>query len=127
MIRTPQYEKLLEIKAGKLKKIERMILEALLKAPNGLTRPELIRIVSGKEPKCNLNYDTQDRKLRRGMEDLRDRGVMIISSARKAGYTLSVDPEAIQGVLLDMKKRIARLQKRVDIIESYDTKPLRDV
>ena len=113
----------MELKNGKLRKIERKILEALLEAPAGLTRPELICIISGKEPKPDLNYDTEDRKLRRGMEDLRDRGVLIISSARRAGYTLNADTEIIQGMLLDMKKRIVRLQKRVDVIESYCAEP----
>lgn len=115
-----QYQKRLkEIRAGRLKKVERMVLDALLNAPKGLTRPELIRIVSGKEPGPNLNFDTQDRKLRRAIEGLRDRGVIIISSGRRAGYTLFADTMAMQGMVLDMKNRITRLQKRVDIIASY--------
>lgn len=117
-----RYQKRLEeIRAGKLKKVERMVLDALLNAPKGLTRPELIRIVSGKEPGPNLNFDTQDRKLRRAIEGLRDRGVIIISSGRRAGYTMFADANAMQGMMLDMKNRIARLQKRMDIIESYSS------
>lgn len=58
MARTPQYQKILnELKAGELTEIERKILEALLKAPNGLTRQGLIRIVFGVEPQRNLAND----------------------------------------------------------------------
>ena len=119
MSHTPQYKKLLiEPEYGILRKVERKILEALLRAPDGLTRPELIRIISGREPKPDLNYDSQDRALRKGVGDLQKRGVMITSTSRKAGYKLDADPETIQCMLRELRSRIARLQKRVHSIES---------
>jgi len=119
MSHTPQYKKLLiEPEYGILRKVERKILEALLRAPDGLTRPELIRIISGREPKPDLNYDSQDRALRKGVGDLQKRGVMITSTSRKAGYKLDADPETIQCMLRELRSRIARLQKRVHAIES---------
>ena len=124
MSHAPQYKKLLiEPEYGILRKVERKILEALLRAPDGLTRPELIRIISGREPKPDLNYDSQDRALRKGVGDLQKRGVMITSTSRKAGYKLDADPETIQCMLRELRSRIARLQERVRAIESIHLQP----
>ena len=124
MSHTPQYKKLLiEPEYGKLRKVERKILEALLRAPDGLTRPELIRIISGREPKPDLNYDSKDRALRKGVGDLQKRGVMITSTSRRAGYKLDADPETIQCMLRELRSRISRLQECVHAIESIHLPP----
>ena len=45
MARTPQYERLLaELDAGELSELERKVLDALLKAPGGITRRGLVRV-----------------------------------------------------------------------------------
>ncbi len=73
MARTPQYQKLLkELESGELNEIERKIVEALLKASKGLTRQGLIRIVFTVEPQRNLGNNPNDRKIRKGIESLRN-------------------------------------------------------
>jgi len=84
MSHTPEYEKLLaELNAGELPVIVQKILDALLQAPKGLTRKGLIRIVFGEEPGNNLSNDTRDRKIRKGIEHLRNLGFPIVSTWEK--------------------------------------------
>ncbi len=124
MSRTPQYEKLLaDLQSGKLKWIEQRTLEALLKSPDGLTRQQLIRRVFHKRPKPNLNNDINDRMIRKAIEGLRNKGVLIVSTSGGAGYQLDADPGTIQCMLQELKSRIVHLQKRVATIEYYHIPP----
>lgn len=120
MSHTPEYEKLLEeLNAGELPTIVRKILDALSQAPKGLTRKGLIRIVFGEEPDNNLSNDTRDRKIRKGIEHLRNLGFPIVSTSGKAGYKLDTDPKNIKCMIRELKSRIMHLQQRVDAISSY--------
>ena len=120
MSHTPEYEKLLaELNAGELPIIVRKILDALLQAPKGLTRKGLIRIVFGEEPDNNLSNDTRDRKIRKGIEHLRNLGFPIVSTSGKAGYNLDTDPKNIECMIRELESRIMHLQKRVEAISSY--------
>ena len=120
MSRTLQYEKLLvELNAGELPVIERKILDALCQAPKGLTRRGLVRSVFGQEACTNLGNDTKDRKIRKAIESLRNRGIPIISNSGKAGYKLDTDPGNIECMVRELKSRIMHLQQRVDAISSY--------
>jgi len=120
MSRTLEYEKLLaELNAGELPVLELKILEALLQAPKGLTRKGLIRIVFREEPQTNLGNDTRDRKIRKGIESLRNVGIPIVSTSGKAGYKLDTNPENIECMIKEWESRIARLQHRVDAAQHY--------
>ena len=120
MSRTLEYEKLLgELNAGELPVLELKILEALLQAPKGLTRKGLIRIVFREEPQTNLGNDTRDRKIRKGIESLRNTGIPIVSTSGKAGYKLDTNPENIESMIKEWESRIARLQHRVDAAQHY--------
>lgn len=120
MSRTPQYEKLLaELNAGELPIIERKILEALCQAPKGLTRRGLVRTVFGQEAHTNLGNDTRDRKIRKAIESLRNRGIPIVSNSGKAGYKLDTDPENIECMIRELNSRIVHLQQRVDAVSAY--------
>lgn len=120
MSRTLYYEKLLaELNAGELPVIERKILDALCQAPKGLTRRWLVRIVFGQEASTNLGNDTKDRKIRKAIESLRNRGIPIISNSGKAGYKLDTDPENIECMVRELKSRIMHLQQRLEAISSY--------
>ena len=120
MARTPEYEKLLdELENGKLEEIKRKIFEALLRAPQGITRRGLVRVVFDKEAQKNLSNDTRDRKIRKAIESLRDRGVPIVSTSGKAGYKLETDPEKIAEMLDEMKSRIAHLNQKVQAIQTF--------
>ena len=120
MSRTPQYEKLLvELNAGELPIIERKILDVLCQAPKGLTRRGLVRIVFGQEACTNLGNDTKDRKIRKAVESLRNRGIPILSNSGQAGYKLDTNPENIECMVRELKSRIMHLQQRLDAISSY--------
>jgi hypothetical protein len=120
MSHTPEYEKLLaELNAGELPVIVRKILDALLQAPKGLTRKGLIRIVFREEPDSNLSNDTRDRKIRKGIEHLRNLGFPIVSTSGKAGYQLDTDPKNIECMIRELESRIAHLQQRVDAARHY--------
>jgi hypothetical protein len=120
MSHTPQYEKLLaELNAGELPIIVRQILDASLQAPKGLTRKGLIRIVFGEEPDHNMSNDTRDRKIRKGIEYLRNLGFPIVSTSGKAGYKLDTDPKNIECIIQELKSRIIHLQQRVEAILLY--------
>jgi len=120
MSHTPEYEKLLaELNAGELPIIVQKILDALLQAPKGLTRKGLIRIVFGEEPSNNLSNDTRDRKIRKGIEYLRNLGFPIVSTSGKAGYKLDTDPKNIECMIRELESRIMHLQQRVDAAQHY--------
>lgn len=120
MARTPQYQKLLnELEPGELNEIEHKILDALLKAPKGLTRQGLIRIVFAVEPLRNLSNDPHDRKIRKGIESLRNRLIPIVSSSGEAGYRLDTSPDAIENMVIEWESRIAHLQQKVQIARQH--------
>lgn len=120
MPHTPEYEKLLvELKAGELPVIARKILDVLSQAPKGLTRRGLIRIVFGEEPGSNLSNDTRDRKVRKGIEYLRNLGFPIVSTSGKAGYKLDTDPKNIEDMIREWESRIVHLQHRVNAVRHY--------
>jgi hypothetical protein len=120
MARTPQYQQLLsELESGELNEIERKILEALMKAPKGLTRQGLIRIVFGIEPRENLGSDPNDRKIRKGIESLRNRLIPIVSSSGEAGYRLDTSPDTIENMVMEWESRIAHLQQKVQIARQH--------
>lgn len=115
MPNTPEYKKLLmELNAGELPIIVRKIMDALLQAPKGLTRKGLIRIVFDEEPENNLSNDTRDRKIRKGIEYLRNLGIPIVSTSGKAGYKLDTDPKNIEEMIQEWESRIVQLRQRVD-------------
>ena len=120
MARTPQYQKLLEeLDSSELSEIKRKILDALLQAPKGLTRQGLIRIVFGVEPKRNLANDPHDRKIRKGIESLRNRIIPIVSSSGEAGYRLDTSPEAVENMIRELESRIAHLQQKVEMARRH--------
>ena len=119
MSRTPEYEKLLVELKVELPMIQYKILEALLQAPKGLNRKGLIRVVLSEEPQTNLGNDTRDRKIRKGIESLRNRGIPIVSTSGRAGYKLDTNPKNIECMIKEWESRIAHLQQRVMAARSY--------
>lgn len=120
MAHTPEYEKLMaELENGKWEQIEYKIMQALLRAPQGLTRRGLIRVVFDEEAQKNLSNDTRDRKIRKAIESLREKGVPIVSTSGKAGYKLETDQEKIVEMLSEMKSRIAHLERKVQAIQMF--------
>ncbi len=84
-----------------------------------MTRQGLIRIVFGVEPQRNLGNDPYDRKIRKGLESLRNRMFPIISSSGEAGYRLDTSPEAVENMIRALESRITHLQQKVHIARQY--------
>ena len=120
MAHTLKYEGIqLELESGALDEIQCAIHRLLLKTPQGLTRAELIREVFGEEPGHNLGNNTLDRKIRKGIERLRDLGVPIVSTSGKAGYKIQTDPVEIAAMIDEMESRIRHLKQKVQAIERF--------
>jgi DNA-binding winged helix-turn-helix (wHTH) protein len=119
MSRTSEYEKLLVDLKTELPYIQYKILEALLQAPRGSNRRGLIRAVFGEEPQTNLGNDTRDRKIRKGIESLRNRGIPIVSTSGRAGYKLDTNPKNIECMIKEWESRITHLQQRADAARGY--------
>ncbi|WKZ52681.1 MAG: hypothetical protein QY329_08055 [Anaerolineales bacterium] len=120
MAHTLKYEGIqLELESGALDEIHCAIHRLLLKTPQGLTRAELIREVFGEEPGHNLGNSTHDRKIRKGIERLRDLGVPIVSTSGKAGYKIQTDPTEIAAMIDEMESRIRHLKQKVQAIERF--------
>ena len=120
MSHTLKYEGIqLELESGALDEIQCAIHRRLLDAPQGLTRAELIREVFGEEPGRNLGNNTLDRKIRKGIERLRDLGVPIVSTSGKAGYKIQTDPAEIAAMIDEMESRIRHLRQKVQSIERF--------
>jgi len=117
-----QYEKLLaELNAGELSELERKVLDALLKAPDGITRRGLVQAIYGVEVQRNLSNDPHDRKIRKAIERMRECLIPIIASSGKAGYRLDTSPETIQNMLAELESRIAHLKQRLEEVRQiYD-------
>jgi len=117
-----QYEKLLaELNAGELSELERKVLDALLKAPDGITRRGLVQAIYGVEVQRNLSNDPHDRKIRKAIERMRECLIPIIASSGKAGYRLDTSPETIQNMLAELESRIAHLKQRLEEVHQiYD-------
>jgi len=119
MSRTSEYEKLLVDLKTEFPYVQYKILEALLRAPRGSNRKGLIRVVFGEEPQTNLGNDTRDRKIRKGIESLRNRGIPIVSTSGRAGYKLDTNPKNIACMIKEWESRIVHLQQRVDAALGY--------
>jgi hypothetical protein len=115
-----QYEKLLaELEAGELSELERKVLDALLKAPGGITRRELVRRIYGVEAQRNLRNDPYDRKIRKAIERMRECLIPIISSPGKTGYRLDTSPETIQNMIAEMESQIAHLKQLLEEVSQF--------
>jgi len=117
-----QYEKLLaDMNAGELSDLERKVLDALLKAPNGITRRGLVQAIYGVEAQRNLSNDPHDRKIRKAIERMRECLIPIFASSGKVGYRLDTSPKAIQNMLAELESRIAYLKQRLEEVRQiYD-------
>jgi len=117
-----QYEELLaEMNAGELSELERKVLDALLKAPDGITRRGLVQAIYGVEAQRNLSNDPHDRKIRKAIERMRECLIPIVASSGKAGYRLDTSPEVIQNMLAELESRIAHLKQRLEeVCQIYD-------
>ncbi len=118
MPRTQEYERLLlDLAGGELEPIEEEVFHALYMAwvykKGPLSREKLCEMYFGYIPE-SLASSTEDRKIRKAIESLRNRGIPILSSSGESGYWLDVSEKAIKAMIAEWESRRARLGERVE-------------
>jgi len=118
------YEQLLKELRVELDGIEKSIFEALSKNPKGMTRPQLVAVVFQEvRPAKVLNNDTKDRKVRKAIESLRQKGVPILSTSGKAGYRLDVSESGKRAMLAELISRRNKIDELIMRIRNVRTIP----
>lgn len=117
------YDRILAELKIELDALERAIFEALKRNPDGLSRQELIRIIYGENRSATHNNDTADRKIRKAIESLRNKGVPILSSSGKAGYRLDASEEAKNEMIAELMSRRNKLDELIQRIRGIKTIP----
>lgn len=113
------YDRILAELRIELSALELIIFDALRRNPEGLSRQELIRIVYGENRSATYNNDTADRKIRKTIESLRNKGVPILSSSGKAGYRLDASEEAKEEMIAELMSRRNKLDELIQRIRKY--------
>ncbi len=114
------YEHLLEeLAGGELPRLQRQVYELLKEHPHGLERQELILRIYGYFPAGDLSRNTDDRKIRKAIERLRQRLFPVISTSAKAGYRLDVSREAVQKMITELQRRKMRIQEQIDAASKF--------
>lgn len=122
----PIYERILEeLAAGELNEIEQQVFQALRKAyPAARTRHWLIYDVYGYLPAEDeaLNNNKHDRKIRKALASLFEKGIPVISTSAEAGYRLDVSEESLQGMIAELRSRRAKLDEKIESAEKTKLK-----
>ena len=104
----PVYKALLAELEAEGPTLEKKVLMALRQVmPEGLTRRELVFIVYGAQigKDENISNSTQDRMIRKAIENLRDRLIPVVATSGAAGYRLDITEEGIDDMIRDWSSR----------------------
>lgn len=122
MAKTPQYEVIEDdLAAGRALPRLKVKVFGLLRERGTVTREELVDRVFGTLPGANLTNSTLDRKIRKAIESLRDDGVLVLSSAGRAGYSLpeTADPDAINEMIAEWSSMAEKLRRRIKMARRH--------
>jgi len=109
----PAYENLLEeLAAGELTELQRKVFELLRANPDGLTRDQLVHHIFGYWPN-ELDGNTDDRKIRKAIEALRERLFPIVSTSSHPGYRLDVSREAVEKMIAELQSRRQKIDDQI--------------
>ncbi len=118
-----------ELEDGELSEIQKKVFNLLKDKPAGLSRQELIMEVYGYWPE-SLDGNTDDRKIRKAIERLRQRLFPIVSTSGRPGYRLDVSREAVEKMIIELKSRRRHIDNQIEsalkfyeIPESYVVDP----
>lgn len=116
------YSKLLgELENGQLSDLQRQVFALLKDAPQGLSRQDLVFRIFGYWPET-LAENTDDRKIRKAIERLRQRLFPIVSTSGKPGYRLDVSREAVLNMIRELRSRKAHLEEQIEAaLKFYET------
>lgn len=113
------YDRLIEeLSKGELTDLQRSIYQLLKTTPDGLTRQELVLKIYGYLP-LNVNGNSDDRKIRKAIERMRQRLFPIVSTSSKPGYRLDVSRDAVTKMLAELNSRKEHLQEQIDAAAKF--------
>ena len=111
---TTMYEKILfELASGEMSKLQRDVYNLLKQNPEGLTRQELVLKIYGYRPE-RLEACTDDRKIRKAIEGLRQRLFPIVSTSSQPGYRLDFSRQAVAKMLGELQSRRDHIQEQIN-------------
>jgi biotin operon repressor len=118
------YETLLEeLAAGELTDLQRKVFHLLRDNPDGLDRYQLVNHIFGYIP-VKIDGNTDDRKIRKAIEKLRQRLFPIISTSGKPGYRLDTSREAVQKMIRELRSRRDRIDEQIQAASKFYSIPV---
>lgn len=115
------YERLeKELESGELNKLQKQVFTLLKDNPAGLSRQDLVSNIFGYWPET-LEGNTDDRKIRKAIERLRQRLFPIVSTSSKPGYRLDISRKAVEQMLSELRSRKAHIDAQINAtLKFYD-------
>ncbi len=108
------YQRLLEkLENGELDKLQRKVFTLLRDNPVGLNRQQLVYRIYGYWPD-RLEGNTDDRKIRKAIQRLRERLVPIVSTSGQPGYRLDISAEGVGQMLSELRAKKTLLDKQIE-------------
>lgn len=94
--------------------LEKRVLEELLPG-KPVTRREFIWAIFGEvvAKDANLADDPRDRKIRKCIEQLREKDYAIVSSSNKAGYRLVTDEDEVEKYIAEQRRRMKSVERKI--------------
>ena len=109
---TPIYDDILaELAGGELPELEKSVLDLLKSSADGMTREMLCAEILGEFTPTN------DRKVRKAIESLRDNGIAIESNSGRAGYRLSVNEDDLKKMAAEFESRAERNREKATAVQ----------
>ncbi len=119
MATTLIYEKILsDLRAGELGDLEKKVLDLLIQAGGEtVTRHQFIQAIYGYKPEGSLSGNKHDRKVRKAIESLREKGAtFILSSSGEAGYRMDLSIEKAEEMANELESRARKLSEMAEKI-----------
>lgn len=107
-----------ELADGELNALQKQVFELLRDNPDGLDRYQLVGRIFGYMPE-KIGGNTDDRKIRKAIERLRQRLFPIISTSGKAGYRLDASRESVEKMIRELQSRQAHIQQQIEAASKF--------
>lgn len=112
-----------ELESGELNDLQKKVFTLLKENPAGLSRQDLVSMIFGYWPE-SLEGNTDDRKIRKAIERLRQRLFPIVSTAGKPGYRLDISREAVNQMLSELRSRKAHIDEQINATMKFYEIPI---
>lgn len=113
------YETLLEeLAAGELSVLQKKVFDLLRDHPDGLDRYQLVHKIYGYIP-LKIDGNSDDRKIRKTIERLRQRLFPIVSTSGKPGYRLDTSREAVEKMIRELQSRRQHLDEQIQAASKF--------